>query len=459
MKHLYLIILCFGMCTISAQDYFSYQAVIRNSNGDLLASKTVSLRLSILLGSGTGSPVYTEVHNATTNENGLLSVLVGNGGSKTGNMGSAKWGSSSYFIKTEVDPNNGSNYSIVGSSPILPIPYALKAREVEIAPELDQLSNVSISALNQGDILSYNGQNWVNTPLSQSTGVKGSGQERYLAFWEEPNKLSTSKIYQSSGGGLFINNPNNDAAALSVRSDGGYGINGESTFVGVFGSGAYGVYGSGSQYGVVAQGPTALRVDGDAIFRNSSGSTELIIEGWNGGNSITSQGDLYVGTFGTMVLNGGGNPIGIGTNAPNAKLTVNGTASKPGGGSWATFSDARLKKDVTPFSDGLSTLLKIKPVNFKYNELTDHKSEEKYVGVLAQELKEVAPFMVSVSSSDKRSDDYLMVDPSAFTYILINSVKEQQAQMDELIKQKNEEVGKLMERIEKLELLMSKIDK
>jgi hypothetical protein len=34
--------------------------------------------------------------------------------------------------------------------------------------------------------------------------------------------------------------------------------------------------------------------------------------------------------------------------SPNATLTVNGTASKPGGGTWSTFSDARLKKNIAP---------------------------------------------------------------------------------------------------------------
>ena len=32
--------------------------------------------------------------------------------------------------------------------------------------------------------------------------------------------------------------------------------------------------------------------------------------------------------------------VGIGTTSPDALLTVNGTADKPGGGSWSTFSDA-----------------------------------------------------------------------------------------------------------------------
>ena len=35
--------------------------------------------------------------------------------------------------------------------------------------------------------------------------------------------------------------------------------------------------------------------------------------------------------------------VGIGTTAPDNLLTVNGNADKPGGGSWGTYSDGRLK--------------------------------------------------------------------------------------------------------------------
>ncbi|MCX7638744.1 MAG: tail fiber domain-containing protein, partial [Cyclobacteriaceae bacterium] len=143
------------------------------------------------------------------------------------------------------------------------------------------------------------------------------------------------------------------------------------------------------------------------------------------------------GTSRLSILLGTGN-IGINTTAPDMLLSVNGNASKVGGGTWATFSDIRLKKDIRSFTDGLNVLMKISPVNFKYNGLGGYENDNKdYVGVIAQEVIQVAPYMFTtvrkkLSENDKDETELLMYDGSALTYILVNSIKEQQAQIDEL---------------------------
>jgi len=57
------------------------------------------------------------------------------------------------------------------------------------------------------------------------------------------------------------------------------------------------------------------------------------------------------------------------TAMPDARLSVNGNASKSGGGVWAAWSDARLKKNIVPYNAGLKEILQINPVRFQYNEL------------------------------------------------------------------------------------------
>jgi len=118
------------------------------------------------------------------------------------------------------------------------------------------------------------------------------------------------------------------------------------------------------------------------------------------------------------------------TSSPTSDLSVNGTADKPGGGSWAVFSDKRLKQNIAPYRDGLNLLTKISPIKFHYNEKSGCDTKPEYVGVIAQDLQQIAPYMVSTFQKD--SIDYLSVDNSAMTYMLINSVKEQQVQIDEL---------------------------
>ena len=102
----------------------SYQSVVRNAAGKLVQGANVGMRLSILQGSATGTAVYTETHNATTNINGLATVEIG-GGSTSDVFANINWANGPYFLKTEVDPAGGTNYSISGVSQLLSVPYAL----------------------------------------------------------------------------------------------------------------------------------------------------------------------------------------------------------------------------------------------------------------------------------------------------------------------------------------------
>lgn len=110
-----------------------------------------------------------------------------------------------------------------------------------------------------------------------------------------------------------------------------------------------------------------------------------------------------------------------------------GTAGKPGGGSWANSSDARLKEDVNPFKEGLATIRNIKPVYYKYNGKAN-LPKNYYVGVIAQELQTVAPYMVStyeflqgdtpLEEAKEKIETYFQVDNSALSYITVNALKE-----------------------------------
>ena len=114
-----------------APQKMSYQAVIRNSSNALVTSKVVGMRISLLQGSATGTAAYVETQNPTTNANGLVSLEIGNGTVVTGSFATINWANGPYFIKTETDPTGGTNYTIVGTSELLSVPYALHAKTVE----------------------------------------------------------------------------------------------------------------------------------------------------------------------------------------------------------------------------------------------------------------------------------------------------------------------------------------
>jgi len=109
----------------------SYQAVIWDASGNLVSEKTVSIKISILQGSVTGTSVYSESHRVVTNINGLVSLMIGGGTNATGKISDINWGIGSFFLKTETDPAGGSNYSITGTTQLVSVPYALIAGNIQ----------------------------------------------------------------------------------------------------------------------------------------------------------------------------------------------------------------------------------------------------------------------------------------------------------------------------------------
>ncbi len=92
-----------------APQKMSYQSVIRNASGALVANQAVGVKISLLQGSVTGTAVYVETQTPTTNANGLASFQIGAGTVVSGSFASVNWAAGLYFVKTETDPTGGSN--------------------------------------------------------------------------------------------------------------------------------------------------------------------------------------------------------------------------------------------------------------------------------------------------------------------------------------------------------------
>ena len=130
MKKLYILtmLLLMSVATFAqSQDYMSYQAVIRNASNNLITNQPVGMKISILQGSAIGTAVYEETQTPTSNINGLVTLVIGGGSTISGSYGTINWANGPYFIKTETDPTGGTNYTIVGVTQFLSVPYALYA--------------------------------------------------------------------------------------------------------------------------------------------------------------------------------------------------------------------------------------------------------------------------------------------------------------------------------------------
>ncbi|MCF8450686.1 MAG: DUF1566 domain-containing protein [Taibaiella sp.] len=130
-KTILLTLLSFYASLLFAQSphKMSFQAVVRNSGNNLVVDDTVGMRISILQGTASGTPVYVETHTPHTNANGLATLIIGNGTVVTGNIDSINWAAGPYFIKTETDPTGGTSYSITATQQLMSVPYALYAEK------------------------------------------------------------------------------------------------------------------------------------------------------------------------------------------------------------------------------------------------------------------------------------------------------------------------------------------
>jgi hypothetical protein len=109
---------------------FNYQAVVRSPTGDILDNHNVSFEIVILQTSPTGTPLYTETHNATTNEYGLINLKIGDGVTSD-DLSAIDWGADDYFMKVSMDEEGGTNYQEMGTTQLLSVPYSLYSESAE----------------------------------------------------------------------------------------------------------------------------------------------------------------------------------------------------------------------------------------------------------------------------------------------------------------------------------------
>lgn len=125
----FLIVLVCHSLQAQAPRKFNYQAVVRNTNGAIIASRNVSLRFSIRDGVATGAVLYSERHNTTTSSFGLVNLQVGGGTVDSGVFADIPWGTGAKFLQVEVDINGGSTYTPLATMELIAVPYALQAEK------------------------------------------------------------------------------------------------------------------------------------------------------------------------------------------------------------------------------------------------------------------------------------------------------------------------------------------
>ena len=182
-----IILLIFPLIGISqAPQRINFQSVLRNTNGDIVSNRSVSLRISILSGSITGPAVYVETHSKTTDAGGLMNLQIGAGTAPSTDFSTINWGNSTHFIQLEADFSGGNSYVLLGTQELMSVPYALYASKTDtsvlnlttrLALELNEtdtsllnlttrfltkldISDFPVGSAN-GNIMFFNGTSWV----------------------------------------------------------------------------------------------------------------------------------------------------------------------------------------------------------------------------------------------------------------------------------------------------------
>ena len=120
--------------------------------------------------------------------------------------------------------------------------------------------------------------------------------------------------------------------------------------------------------------------------------------------------------------------VGINDSTPDYTLDVSGNVSGISiyaSHDIAAYSDKRVKKDIETIEDALQKVNKLRGVTFKRK---DGKSDKVHMGVIAQEVQEVIPEVVTA----KESDGHLSVSYGNMVGVLIEAVKELTAEVEEL---------------------------
>jgi hypothetical protein len=132
-RTLFLILLSLVMINAQAQTGLNFQGVARTSNNVILASQAITIKLSILQGSSTGTADYIETRKVITNAQGLFTAVIGDTGaiSTLGNFTTINWKLSPKFLKIEMDPAAGTNFITMGTTQFQYVAYAQFAKSVD----------------------------------------------------------------------------------------------------------------------------------------------------------------------------------------------------------------------------------------------------------------------------------------------------------------------------------------
>jgi hypothetical protein len=197
---------------------FNYQSVVRDAAGELVVNQEISIQLSILEGTETSTPIYTETHSIESNSYGMISLKVGEGNPSGSAFSDINWTSEAKFIKVEADITGNTNFVHIGTSELMSVPFATYAKgaDVSVFADSSRISNNSMYS----SVSDYSDSTRVaNSSVYSDTSVYSNNAVNSDTALVAMS-LGSSKVYSTNNDTLFVVKDYLGQAVFAVFPDG-----------------------------------------------------------------------------------------------------------------------------------------------------------------------------------------------------------------------------------------------
>ncbi|MDT0557090.1 tail fiber domain-containing protein [Ichthyenterobacterium sp. W332] len=438
-----------------AQNGINYKALIKDANGNVLSQQQIDIKFTIQYDSGSVFGIvteYSEIQTVTTDQNGIIVVVIGQGNVIAGNLSNSNWGENLYMI-TEIDIEQDGSYINFGNEFLNTVPKSYRSQISDRAITAITAENMSgLEAIDEGNgighrLIGRDPNNYGNIGLdavdlsisSFSSNIRGASG---AASFSVGDATISSGAYSLAGGQNSVAEGNVSMAyGLFVRAEGrfsvAFGDETRSDARNTFTIGRFNIGGGNSESWIST----------DPLFEVGNGTTNglrnnaltVLKNGNLGVNTAEPEVKLHV-TGGTDAgLNQDGGYVVLGdTNGRHMVFDNNEIMVKEGnqpetlflnndggfvsvGGTIINSSDRRLKKEIEKLPYGLNEVLQLTPKQYYWK----NRGEQNYksIGLIAQEVQ---PIINEIVHKANNEDKTLSVSYIELIPVLINAIQEQQ---------------------------------
>ena len=222
-----------------ASNKINFQSILRNSAGELVLNTAVSLRFQILENSNSGPIIFEETHITSTDGLGMISLKIGEGNISTGNISNIDSSIGLYFLSVGLDPNAGTNYTLLQTKRLNTIPSSNNSVSSQSALTLDynDLTNkpttiteeeaTKIDFLEVTNPIDLNLKKGEVASNTLKTGFPGFGTTEGTAIEVLWTKMGNNAFYNGGTVGIGTNT-NLDTSQVPLNINGAILFKGES---------------------------------------------------------------------------------------------------------------------------------------------------------------------------------------------------------------------------------------